>query len=131
MTKVAEAMPETLGACADQLYELRELRLELQRQVDELSATEARLRDHVIRQLGEQGATAVAGHAARAGITTQQVGAIKDWSLLAAHLQATGDFGLLQRRLNDGALRERWEAQETVPGVEPFVVVKLSLTKVR
>ena len=124
-------MAKTLGACADELYQLRERRLELQKQVDELSAAETSLRNHVIQQLADQGATSISGHAARAGITRQQVGAVKDWDALTGYIRQTGDFSLLQRRLNDGALRERWEAQEAVPGVEPFMVVKLSLTKVR
>ena len=125
------APPATLGACADELYRLREQRLEAQKAVDALAAQEARLRDHVIGELERQGATAVSGQTARAGVTFTQLGKVADWDAFYAHVRATGDFSLLQRRLNDGALRERWDAGETVAGVVPFAVPKVSLTKVR
>lgn len=123
--------PPTLGACADELYQLREQRLAAQKVVDALAAQEAQLRDYVIGELERQGATAVSGQHARAGVTFTQLGKVADWGALYAHLQATGDFSLLQRRLNDGALRERWDAQETVPGVVSFAVPKISLTKTK
>lgn len=123
--------PATLGACADELYQLRERRLLAQKQVDELAAQEAKLRDYVISELERQGATAVSGQHARAGVTFTQLGKVADWDAFYAHVRATGDFSLMQRRLNDGALRERWDAQETVPGVVPFAVPKISLTKTR
>jgi hypothetical protein len=123
--------PLTLGACADELYELREQRLAAQRIVDELAAREARLREYVVGELERQGATAVSGQHARAGVTFTQLGKVTDWEVFYAHVRATGDFSLMQRRLNEGACRERWEAQETVPGVVPFAVPKISLTKTK
>jgi hypothetical protein len=125
------APPATLGACADELYQLREQRLAAQKIVDALASQEARLREHVIHELEAQGATAVSGQLARAGVTFTQLGRVADWDKFYAHVLATKDFSLMQRRLNDGALRERWEAAETVPGVVPFAVPKISLTKVR
>jgi hypothetical protein len=43
-----------------------------------------------------------------------------------AHVLATGDFSVLQRRLSEGAIKERWHADEEVPGVIKFPVWKLS-----
>jgi hypothetical protein len=123
--------PPTLGACADELYRLREARLDAQKVVDALAAREAKLRDHVIGELERQGATAVSGKHARAGVTFTQLGKVADWDAFYAHVRATGDFSLMQRRLNDGALRERWDAKETVPGIVPFAVPKISLTKTK
>ena len=120
----------TLGELADQLYQLRADRLALQHQVDDIKSTETKLTDEVIRLLGDAHATAVAGRVARAGITPSRVGAIKDFAAVKAYVVATGDLELFQRRLNDGYLRDRWDAGEAVPGIEPFTVIKLSLTKV-
>lgn len=124
-------VPTSLGACADLLYELRAARLELEHKIEELRAREARVRDYLVGALEAQGLTAVVGGVARAGLTTMHVGRVKDWEAFAAHLFATRDLSLLQRRLNDGALRERWDVGETVPGVEAFLVPKVSLTKAR
>lgn len=126
-----DEFPATLGACADELYDLRARRLAVEAQADELKHAETRLKEHLARALEAQGMTAVSGHAARASLTTQQVGAINDWDALTAHVRATGDFTLFQRRLNDGALRERWAEGEAVPGVNPFPVTKVNLTKAK
>jgi hypothetical protein len=63
-------------------------------------------------------------------MTTERVGQIKDFDALRSHIVATGDIALFQRRLSDGYLRELWDAGTVVPGVEPFTIVKLSLTRV-
>lgn len=124
-------VPASLGACADLLYELRAERLALDKQIEDLRAHETRVREHLEAELAAQGLTAVVGATARAGLTTTQIGHVKDWDAFTNHLIVTQDFSLLQRRLNDAACRERWEAGETVPGVEPFPVTKISLTKAR
>lgn len=84
----------------------------------------------MIRALGEARASAVAGRVARAGLTTERVGTIKDFDALRAHVVATGDLALFQRRLSDAYLRDLWEAGQEVPGVGAFTIVKVSLTKV-
>ncbi len=130
----AELPPQitlSLGACADELYRLRERRLALQHDLDELAAEEARYRTHLTAVLESQGLTAATGQIARAGLTQTQIGHVVDWDAFAAHVIATRDFSLLQRRLNDGALREHWDVGEAIPGVEPFLVTKVSLTKTR
>ena len=126
-----DEFPATLGACADELYDLRARRLAVEAQADELKHAETRLKEHLARALEAQGMTAVSGHAAHASLTVQQVGAINDWDALTAHVRATGDFTIFQRRLNDGALRERWAEGEAVPGVNPFPVTKVNLTKAK
>lgn len=130
-TPAAPAITLPLGECADALYRLRERRLALQHELDELATEETRYREHLIGALEQQGLTSVAGHAARAGLTEMRIGHVTDWDAFQAHVIATHDFSLLQRRLNDGALRERWAEGEAVPGVEAFPVTKVSLTKVR
>lgn len=128
---VSVDVPATLGDCADLLYGLRAERLALEAQADAVKAREARVREYLEAELAAQGLTAVVGATARAGLTTTWIGHVQDWDVFADHVFATRDLSLLQRRLNDAALRERWEAGEAVPGVEPFLVTKISLTKAR
>ena len=39
-------------------------------------------------------------------------------------------FDLLQRRLSDAAVKEMWQDGQSVPGVEPFNVITVSINKV-
>ena len=54
---------------------------------------------------------------------------VQDWEAFYKYVAKEGAFDLLQRRVNDSAYRARLDDQIKVPGVEPFGVVKLSITK--
>ena len=123
-------LPKTLGGCADKLYQLKEARLKIQAQVDKLAEQEKLLKDHIIKNLSKEHAEGVAGHVAKVSITRTTVATAKDWDAFYAFVKKTGDFSLMQKRLHDGACRERWDDKQKIPGVEPFQVLKVSLTKV-
>lgn len=123
-------LPKTLGACADQLFTVRQQRLEIQKQIDELQAQESALKEHIINTLPKSEASGVAGKLARVTVVTKQVPQIKDWDAFYKHVKKTGDFELMQRRLADTAIKERWEAGKEVPGVEHFNAVTVSINKV-
>ena len=57
--------------------------------------------------------------------------AIDNWPELYKHIQKTGEFELLQRRLNTGSVKERWEIGKKVPGVTSIPVESLSDTKAK
>jgi hypothetical protein len=120
----------TLAGAADELYTIREQRLKLQKQVDALAAEETVLRDYLINNLPKTEATGVAGKLARATIVTKPVPQVKDWDRFYAYVKKTNSFELLQKRLGEGAIKERWEAGKDVPGVEKFNAVTVSLNKV-
>lgn len=122
--------PKSLGACADRLYELRQQRLAVQKEVDKLAAEEAALREHIINTLPKSEASGIAGKLARVTVVTKQVPQVKDWDAFYKFVKKTGSFDLLQRRLTDQAIKERWEAGKEVPGVEHFNAVSISLNKV-
>lgn len=122
--------PKSLGACADRLYELRQQRLSVQKEVDKLAAEETFLREHIINTLPKSEASGIAGKLARVTVVTKQVPQVKDWDAFYKFVKKTGSFDLLQRRLTDQAIKERWEAGKEVPGVEHFNAVSISLNKV-
>jgi hypothetical protein len=122
--------PKSLGACADRLYELRQQRLAVQKEVDKLAAEETFLREHIINTLPKSEASGIAGKLARVTVVTKQVPQVKDWDAFYKFVKKTGSFDLLQRRLTDQAIKERWEAGKEVPGVEHFNAVSISLNKV-
>lgn len=127
---LTEPHPKTLGACADLLFTIRKQRLELQRHIDLLTAKESELKAHIIGSLPDEDASGVSGMVARVTITTKSVAQVKDWEKFYEFVQTTGEFDLMQKRVSDAAVKERWEAGDSVPGVEPYSFKTLSINKV-
>jgi hypothetical protein len=123
-------LPKTMGACADRLYELRQQRLEVQKTVDKLAAEEAALKEHIINTLPKSEASGVAGKLARVTVVNKVVPQVEDWDAFYKFVKKTGSFDLLQRRLTDQAIKERWEAGKEVPGIKHFTATTVSINKV-
>jgi hypothetical protein len=121
-------IPKSLGACADLLFDLRTERLEAQKVVDEIKEREDTVKEHIIQNV-PKGDTGASGAHHHVSVYTDPVPRAEDWDKVWAHIKKTGNFDLLQRRLNDAAVKERWEDGKQIPGVVPFNVVKVSLTK--
>ena len=107
-------IPATLGACADRLLELRELKAKQQRVLDALADEERAIREHLIRELPKSEAEGVVGHTAKAVVHIKQRPTYTDWTAVCDWVRTTGDFSILQHRLSEAAIRERWEAGETI-----------------
>lgn len=122
--------PKAMGACADRLYQLRQKRLEMQREVDKVAAEESALNEHIINTLPKSEASGVAGKLARVTVVTKQIPQVKDWDAFYKYVKKTGQFDLMQRRIAGAAIKERWEAGKEVPGVEHFNAVSISINKV-
>jgi len=122
-------MPKTIGACADMLYELRAKRSAAQKIADELEAQEKAVKEHIIQTLPKSEASGVAGKVARVTVVTKDVPQVENWDDFYKHVKKTGSFDLMQRRLADTAVKERWDAGKQVPGVKVFHAVSVSLNK--
>ena len=122
-------IPETIGACADLLFDVRAKRWHLERLAEEWHQQEIALKEHIIRVLPKT-ETLVGGlhHAVR--VVTKTKPRITDWDAFYAHIRETGDFELMQRRPSDAAIQERWEQENEVPGVGTYTVIDVLLTKV-
>lgn len=129
-TEVKYKFPKALGACADKLFELRNKRLAEQKKVDEIAAEESALKNHIIENLPKSEASGVAGKLARVTVVTKQIPQVKDWDAFYKYVKKTGSFDLMQKRLTDAAIKERWEAGKEIPGVEHFNAVSVSINKV-
>lgn len=129
-TEVKCKFPKALGACADKLFELRNKRLAMQKEVDAVAAEETALKNHIIENLPKSEASGVAGKLARVTVVTKQIPQVKDWDTFYKYVKKTGSFDLMQKRLTDAAIKERWEAGKEIPGVEHFNAVSVSINKV-
>jgi hypothetical protein len=123
-------LPKSLAACVDLLYQTRQERLESQRIIEDLHNLETQLKDHIIDKLPKSDATGIAGKLARATIVVKAKPTVENWDEFYAHVKKTGQFDLLQRRLSESAVVERWEDKKAVPGVGKFNVVSVSVNKV-
>lgn len=122
-------LPRTVAACADRLYACRQEKATAQKAVDALAREEAALKEHLINTLPKGEASGTMGRIAKAHVYTKDVPQVKDWPKLYAYIVKTKSWDLLQRRLAEGAVAERWEAKKKVPGVELFRAVTVSCTK--
>jgi hypothetical protein len=128
--KKEAALPKQPAACADLLYTTREQRLALQKQVDELKALETRLKEFFIDTLPKSQATGVAGKLARVTVVQKTSPIVEDWEAFYAYVKKNNAFELMQKRLSDTAVKERWEDGKTIPGVTVNHYVDVSLNKV-
>lgn len=123
-------MPTSLAQAADLLYSTREARLSVQKQVDELASRESAIKDFLIEQLPKGDASGVAGSYARVSLKTKTKAQVENWEDLYRHIEETGSWELVQRRISETAVRDRWEQGEEVPGVSKFHSIEVSCTKV-
>jgi len=122
--------PKTLGTCADKLFELRNKRLSEQKKVDEIQAEESALKNYIIENLPKSEASGIAGKLARVTIVTKHIPQVQDWDAFYKYVKRTNSFDLMQRRLTESAIKERWELGKEIPGVGHFNVVTVAINKV-
>lgn len=122
-------LPKTIGECADLLYETRQQRLELGRQLTEYEKLEAALKNRIIDELPKSNTSGVAGRVARVTVVTKEVPSIANWDDVLTYIKRTRNWHLLQRRLNTEAVKEIWDNGKEVTGVDHFKAVTVSINK--
>lgn len=127
---VGSPLPASIGLCADAYHEVRELRLAMQKQVDDVQRREAEIREHIINTLSKSDDTGAAGLRYRAQIKMKVSYKAADWEKVWGFVQKTGRFDILQKRLGETAVADTYAAGETIPGVERVNVPELSVTKI-
>lgn len=127
---VGAEMPRSIGLCADLYAEVREIRLAMQKHVDEVQAREREIREHIIANLSKSDDTGAAGKRYRAQIVLKTVPQLKSWGEFISFVARNKRFDLLQKRVSDTAIKDLWEGGINVPGVDRFKAVDVSITKV-
>ncbi len=123
-------MPDSIGICADLYAEVRELRLAMQKHVDDVKSRESEIRDHIIDNLSKSADTGAAGKRYRAQVVRKLKPSLKDWDAFTAFVVANNRFDLLQKRIAERGVLDMLENDEVVPGVERFHAVDVSITKI-
>jgi hypothetical protein len=123
-------IPRTVGRVADLYRDIRELRLSMEKEAETVKARESELKEYIINNLSKSDDTGAAGLRYRAQIVMKVVPRAADWPKVHAFIQETGRFDLLQKRLGEAAVKDMWDNNETVPGVEKVSVPDVSITKI-
>lgn len=122
-------LPKSLAACADLYADLRDKRLEMQKEVDKVKEQEQQVKDYLINNLPKSEASGIAGKHHRVTVVTKVEPAVEDWQAFWKGFKANRDADMLTKKLNSAAVKARWEEGKTVPGVGTFTNVTLSLNK--
>lgn len=135
-------LPKSLGACVDLYKKYNVQRLAAQKDVDAIEEIEKGVKSHIIDNL-PKGDTGAVGTSFKGVAYNDTVFIVEDWDKFYAHIKKTGEFDLLNRAINQAAVKERISMQEPPkteaarkkwrpklpPGVGSMNVVKLSVTK--
>ena len=125
-------IPSTPGAVADQLYRLIEQRRELEAKVRELKEQETALKEYLLENLPEHGAEGIVGRLCRVNIIHKTLPIAEDWEAVHAWVRkhaSKGGFAILQKRLNQSAVKEILDSGKTIPGIGIMEQKDLSIRK--
>lgn len=112
-------------------WALRAKRLALQKEVDALQEQETAVKHDIIRQLRADNITSAGTELETVTLIVKHAPTVREWPTIYKHIRESGEFDLLQRRLSEEAVKQRWERGLIVPGVEKFPVDFLSITNVK
>ena len=129
-------LPKSLGACVDKYHEARERRLAAKRYMEALQEEESRIFNHILDNIPKGDGGAI-GKRFKAVRTEDEKFSIADDEQFYGFIKKTGSFDLLNRAINQRAVRERMEDPKFtkkfpkgVPGTKSYKVFGLSVTKV-
>lgn len=123
-------IPKNLADVADLYYLTRQKRLLEQKKVDEIEDQEKQLKQHIIDNLPKSKIEGIQGKVCRVSIDKKTKPIVEDWDKFYAYVKKNNAFDLMQRRIADKAIEERWADKKAVPGIGKFTAVTLSVNKV-
>lgn len=127
--KVTVKFPKTPGACIDKLFQMRSERITFERKIKDMKETEKAWAEYIIQNFKKDKLDGAKGKIAAATIIYGTDPIVEDWDLFWAYVLKKKDSTLIQKRIAVMAVRERWDAEEQVPGIGSKPTVDLSLTK--
>jgi hypothetical protein len=121
---------EEMRKLTDEYYSIREERYAADKVAATLKQRENAAKAALLEAFQEHEISSLGGSVCRLDLTEKPEPVVQDWAPLWEHIQRTGEFDLLQRRLGAAAVKERWDAGVQVPGVTSLPVFSFSVHKV-
>lgn len=115
----------------DEYRRVKDIRIAMEKEVERVKKYESALYDSLVQEIPRDsaGVYGLQYKAQRVENETVRV-APEGWPVLASFIAQTGRFDFMQKRINPKAIKEVIDAGYQVPGVEKFIEVSLSVTKV-
>lgn len=122
---------KTPAARADFLYEVSHAELKTARDAyQKLDKFISKLENWFVQEFRDD-QRGVTGKVGRVEVKSKDIASVEDWDAFYKHIKKKGEFELLNRAVNQKAVKERWEQGKQVPGVGTFVKKVISLTGVK
>lgn len=118
-----------LGEIIDELYETRQQRLDLSKEVEELRKREVALAELLRIKFLELGIDRASGNLANFTPGTKITLIAEDWDAIYSFIMAEKAFQLLHKRLGQKAWQEYKDSGIVVPGIVDIEEFDYSLTK--
>ena len=120
----------SLGTKIDALYEVREQKRRIKKELDEVTEQYNELEQEIMGLLESEDITLSRGSLASASISVSDVPTVNDWDQFHQYILDNNALYMLERRAAVGPWRELYQGGTVVPGTEPFEKKKLNLRKV-
>jgi ribosomal protein L15 len=108
------------------LSEVKNRKDNLNKQLKDLNVCKDALEKKLYELMATAGISRASNGVATVSIGTEIVFNATDWDTVYAHVQSTGDFSIMHRRLSNAAIREIEAAGGKVPGTEAVEMQKVN-----
>jgi hypothetical protein len=108
------------------LSKLKNQKDDLNKQLKDLNVCKDALENKLYKLMATAGISRASNGVATVSIGTEVVFNATDWDAVYAHVQSTGDFSIMHRRLSNAAIREIESAGGAVPGTEAVEMQKVN-----
>lgn len=129
--KLKHKIPKTIGGAIDLLHGVRTARKALQAKAEAEKAQEDLIEATIFERFGKSELEGARGKLAQCSIKRSDVPTLKDFAKTWAWAKKNDAPDIFQRRISVEAWRERTAGGKTIPGVDVFTKVGLTLTKVK
>lgn len=109
--------------------EARAARLEADKVAAALQKEENTIKAQIFEALEDQGRDGCITNGYVYSVVETQKPSPADWGAIYTFIVENNAFELLQKRLSDSAVKERWDSGENVPGVVEVTLRNLSVVK--
>lgn len=119
---------KTPAAKADLLYMIEHNELKKARDAyNKIDAFTKKLEAWFVQEFeGDQ--KGVTGKVGRVEVKDKEIASVEDWEKVYAHIVKKKEFELLNKAINQKAVKERWEQKKDIPGIGRFIKKVVSLT---
>lgn len=129
MNETVPVISSKLPDLINSYIQLREKRLAEETVAEAMKAEEEVLKKTIISKMREEGITSQGGiyGTVKMGHLVEPVA--ENWEQVWSYVRENNAFHLLHKRLTNTAVKELWDAGQTVPGVGKQDVYKLTVSK--